>query len=69
MDITSSMYMYLYVKLIWEKKKIWRCPMTKTLMPTDNSKTNWQHKNATKNVDYTMIAYRLRTVMPIIGVS
>ena len=29
---------------------------------TENSKTNDQHKNATKNFDYTTIADRLRTV-------
>ena len=31
-------------------------------IPTENSKTNEQHKNATKNFDYTTIADRLRTV-------
>ena len=29
--------------------------MTKTPIPTENSKTNGQHKNATKNFDYTTI--------------
>ena len=36
--------------------------MTKTLIPTEKSKNNGQHKNATKNFDYTTIADRLRTV-------
>ena len=30
--------------------------MIKTPIPTENSKTNGQHKNATKNLDYTTIA-------------
>ena len=37
-------------------------PMTKPPIPTEHSKTNGQHKNATKNVDYTTNADRLRTV-------
>ena len=36
--------------------------MTKTPLPTENSKTNGQHKNATNNFDYTTIADRLTTV-------
>ena len=35
--------------------------MTKNPMTTENSKTNGQHKNATKNFDYTTIADRLET--------
>ena len=34
----------------------------KTPIPTENSKTNVQHKNVIKNFDYKMIADRLRTV-------
>ena len=34
----------------------------KTPIPTENSKINGQHKNATKNFDYTTIADRIRTV-------
>ena len=34
----------------------------KTLIPTENSNTNGQHKHATNNFDYTTIAYRLQTV-------
>ena len=34
----------------------------KNPIPTENSKSNGQHKNATKNFDYTTIADRLRTV-------
>ena len=45
-----------------KKKEIRLSPMTKTPMPTENSKTNGQHQNATKNFDYTTIAGRLRTV-------
>ena len=36
--------------------------MTKTLIPIENLKTNGQHKNATKNFDYTTIADKLRTI-------
>ena len=36
--------------------------MTKTPIPTENSKTNGQHKNATKNFDNTTIEDRLRAV-------
>ena len=35
---------------------------TKTPLPAENSKTNRQHKNATKNFDDTTIANRLRTI-------
>ena len=34
----------------------------KTLLFQQNSKTKGQHTNATKNIDYTTIADRLRTV-------
>ena len=34
----------------------------KTHIPTENSKTKGQHKNATKTFDYTTVADRLRTV-------
>ena len=33
--------------------------MTKNHVPTENSKTNGQHKNATQKFDYTTIADRL----------
>ena len=36
--------------------------MTKTPTPTENSKNNGQHKNATKKFDYTTIEDQLRTV-------
>ena len=36
--------------------------MTKTPTQTENSKTNGQHKNATKKFDYTTIEDQLRTV-------
>ena len=36
--------------------------MTKPHIPTENSKKNGQHKNATKHFDCTAIADRLRTV-------
>ena len=45
-----------------KKKEIWLSPMTKNPLTTENSKTEGQHKNATKNSDYTTIADRLRTV-------
>ena len=50
----------LYVKR--EKKEIWLNPITKTLIPIENSKTNVQHKNVIKKFDYTTIVDRLRTV-------
>ena len=38
----------------------WLSPTTKTFTPTAKSKkATWQHKNATKNFDYTTIADRL----------
>ena len=45
-----------------KQKEIWLSPMMKAPIPTENSTTNWQHKNATKNFDYTTIADRLGTV-------
>ena len=33
--------------------------MTKTPLPTKNSKTKWQRKNGTKNFDYTTIVDQL----------
>ena len=33
-----------------EKKKIWLSPIAKTHIPTENSKTNGQHKNTTKKL-------------------
>ena len=45
-----------------KKKEIWLSPMTKTPIATENSKTNGQQEDATKNFDYTAIADRLRTV-------
>ena len=45
-----------------ENEEIWHSPMTKPPIPTENSKTNKQHKNATTNFDYTTIADQLRTV-------
>ena len=35
-----------------KKNEIWLSSMTKTLIPTENT-TNWTHKDATKNFDYT----------------
>ena len=46
----------IMIWFVYEKKKVWLRPMTKTPIPTENSKTNGQHKNATKNFDYTTIA-------------
>ena len=46
-----------------KKKEIWLSPVTKTSTPTEQSKkATWQHRNATKNFDYTTVADRLRTV-------
>ena len=47
------------VRILEKKKEIWLRPMTKTPIPTENSKTNGQHKNETKNFDYTTIVDRL----------
>ena len=48
----------------WEKKEeIWFSPITKEPTPTKKSKKQRDNtKNATKNIDYTTIADRLRTV-------
>ena len=44
------------------KKEIWLSTMTKTPIPTENSKINGQHKNATKNFGFcTTISDRLGT--------
>ena len=40
-----------------EKKEIWLGPMSE-----ESSTSNWQHKHATKNFDYTTIADRIWTV-------
>ena len=40
-----------------KKKEIWSSPMTKPPIPTENSKTKWQHTNANK----TSITQWLRT--------
>ena len=46
-----------------KKGEIWLSLMTKAPIPTEKyKKTTWQHKNATKNFDYTMVTDRLRTV-------
>ena len=41
-----------------EKEDLWQKPYTHRKI----QKATWQHKNATKNFDYTTIADRLRTV-------
>ena len=52
----------------WEKQEeIWLRQMTKAPTPSPYpdikiQKATWQHKNATKNFDYTTIADRIRTV-------
>ena len=38
---------------------LWQKPLHRKKNP---KKTTWQHKNATKNIDYTTIADRLRAV-------
>ena len=53
----------IYLK---KKKEIWHSPVTKPLIPTENSKTNWQHTNATK----TSITQRLWTDLELsVGVT
>ena len=54
--------LYIVTRVQEKKNGIWLSTMTKTIIPTENSTTNWQHKDATKNFDYTKIADRLRTV-------
>ena len=46
----------------WEKKRDLTQSYDESPIPTENSTTNWKHKNATKIFDYTTIADRLRTV-------
>ena len=46
-----------------KKEEIWLSPMTKAPTPTEKSKNDRDNiQNATKNLDYTTIADRLRTV-------
>ena len=46
-----------------KKEEIWLNPVTKNPYTHRTiQKATWQHKNATKNFDYTTIADRLRTV-------
>ena len=46
-----------------KKEEIWLSPVTKNSYTHRTiQKATWQHKNATKNFDYTTIADRLRTV-------
>ena len=60
----------MYILTIWciftsesvaqeKKKEIWLSPMTKIPKPKENSKSNGQHKNATK----TSITQLLRTYL------
>ena len=44
--------------------EIWLNPMTKNPTHRKFQKATLQHKNATKNFDYTMIADRLRVTTP-----
>ena len=54
--------------IIWKfiskkKEEIWLSPMTKSHYTQQKiQKAKWQHKNTTKNFDYTTIAHRRRTV-------
>ena len=67
LDLTSTgwcwrIYLFSFEK---EKEEIWFIPMTKVPTATEKNKKKKQRdnaKNATKNVDYTTIADRLRTV-------
>ena len=51
-------YMYMCMYLKEKKREIWLSPMTEAPIRTENSTTNWQHNNATKNSDYTTTALR-----------
>ena len=50
--------------LFKDRKEIWLSPMTNAHTPTEKSKKHRDNikKNATKNLDYTTIADRLRAV-------
>ena len=56
--------------LIMQHSRCWACAvqrekdqvLSQKPIPAENSKINRQHKNVTKNVDYTTIADRLRAV-------
>ena len=52
----------LEIKRKEKKNEIWLGPMTKGPLPTKNSTTNRQNKNATKSFDNTTTSDRLRTV-------
>ena len=58
--IVRTFYYFTFLK---KKKEIWLSLMTKPLIQTENSNTNWQHKNAIEHFDYTTIADRLRTTV------
>ena len=45
-----------------KKKEIWLRPMSKAPALRKIQKATWQHKNVTKNFNYTTITDRLRTV-------
>ena len=51
---------FLYQFQQGKREEIWLSPITKA--PTLTEKSTRQHKNATKNFDYTTIADRLGTV-------
>ena len=53
----------MFYTIMREKRKRSDSALTKAPLSTEKiQKPTWQHKNATKNVDYTTIADRLRTV-------
>ena len=57
-------FIFGYVQKQYEKmKEIWLSPMTKAPTPAEMSKEQIENiNNATKKVDYTAVADRLRTV-------
>ena len=64
-DITRSLPRLLNHWSHYQEKKedVWHSGMTKNPNSRWNfQKSTWQHKNATKNFNYTTITDRLRTV-------
>ena len=61
---THTIMYFIFRRKFIHKRKRRRSDLvvTKAPTPTDQSKTTWQFKNATKKFDYTTIADRLKTV-------
>ena len=59
LGIDMELYTYKYKE---KYEEIWLSPITKGPTPTGNSKKQHDNKNNSKNLNYTTIANRFRTV-------